>query len=210
MTRLVIFDLDGTLVDAYEAIVKSLNFTRAALGYAKVDVLHVKKAVGKGDRNFIEGFFKKRDRAAALRIYRAHHKKALVGHARLMPYARQTLLRLKKHGLTLAVASNRPAFYSNILVRHLSLRRYFDVILCAKSTHELKPNPKILRMIVRRCRAKPSEAVYVGDMVIDVETARNAHMRSVAITTGSSSRRALLAAKPSFLISRLNQLPRLV
>ena len=76
--KLVIFDLDGTLVDAYPAIIKSFNYAMQKLGYPAQDGLIIRRAVGHGDGGLLRPFVRRQDIKPALRIYRRHHKIALV------------------------------------------------------------------------------------------------------------------------------------
>lgn len=210
MFKGVIFDLDGTLVDAYKAIEKSLNFTLKLLGYPPASASAVRSAVGFGDVNFIKRFVKEKDVEAALRIYRRHHKNSLIKYSCLKKDARKALAGLKRKGFKLAVASNRPLKFSNILLRHLGLKRYFDMVLCPKDKSEFKPKPKLLLRIMREFSLKKSEVLYVGDMSIDVYAAKNAGIRAVAMTGGSSSKSELKKAGPFKIISGLNQLLKIV
>jgi len=189
--KLFIFDLDGTLVDAYTAIEKSLNFTRARFGYAPVPPATVKKSVGNGDRNFIACFFPGQEVDAALAVYREHHKQALPRYARLKPHARMLLSRLRRKKKCAAIASNRPSPYTRIIVESLDIGRYLDCVLCADEVQSLKPDPKILREVLRRCGKDKEQAVYVGDMDIDMETAQRAQMDAVFVVGGSSTVRAV-------------------
>ena len=89
--KLFIFDLDGTLADAYKAIFRSLNYVRAKLGYSPVSFGAAKANVGNGVKAFIESFFPKGKVEAALKLYRAHHKKSLKKYAQPKPYAKMLL-----------------------------------------------------------------------------------------------------------------------
>jgi len=184
--RLFIFDLDGTLVDAYQAIENSLNFTRRKFGYPKVSRFKVKRSVGRGDKLFVETFFPFSHAQEALKIYRQHHKKSLKAYSKLRPYAESLLKNLHKQKKKIAIASNRPAYYTNIIIKSLGIRRYLDYILCADQIDSLKPHPKILFDIFRKFKVNKKEAVYVGDMDIDLETARRAKVDFIFITGGSS------------------------
>ncbi len=210
MIKLVIFDLDGTILDAYKAIQESLNFTLRSLGHPPVGAAGVRRAVGYGDINFIQRFVKEEEAENALKIYREHHKTALLKYSRTKPQARKILGYLKKRGYKLAVASNRPRKFSNILLRHLGLKKYFKVVLCGKNKNDIKPKPALLNKIIRRLEIKKNEAVYVGDMVVDVRAGRNAGIKTVAITSGSSTRAELKRAGPFRIISRLSELLELV
>lgn len=185
--KLFIFDLDGTLADAYKAIDKSLNFTRFKLGYELVDSDTVKKNIGNGDKNFVAAFFPKHQVPKALAIYRMHHKKSLKQYAKLKPCARMLLNNLKRKKKLIALATNRPAYYTNIVLTSLNIKKYFDHIVCADEVRSLKPHPKILNLILKKLKITKHEAVYSGDMDVDMETAKRAGVDAVFITGGSSS-----------------------
>ncbi len=204
--KVFIFDLDGTLVDAYQAIVDSLNFTRQKLGYSKVSFAKIKRSVGGGDKLFSRIFFEPVDVEKALEIYRRQHKKDVLETAKLLPDTKRVLISLKKKGRLLAIASNRPKPYTDIIVRKLKIKPYFDIIRCADEIKALKPKPKILNTILRDFKVKKQEAVYIGDMDIDLETAQRAKVDAVFIKNGSSSLAEVKKYRQKKIISRLSQL----
>ncbi|KPK41131.1 MAG: hypothetical protein AMJ78_06335 [Omnitrophica WOR_2 bacterium SM23_29] len=205
-TELIIFDLDGTLVDAYKAIEKSLNFTLRRLSYPRTNPYKVRRSVGWGDENFIRTFVKDEDVKRGLQIYRRHHKASLLKHSRVIPKAKRTLEILKRRNYKLAVASNRPPRFSNILIRHLDLKKYFDLVICAKDKNEIKPKPDLLHRIIRKLNIDPAASLYVGDMTIDVDAGKNAGIKTIAVLGGSSSRAELKRAKPFKIISKITEL----
>jgi len=201
--RLFIFDLDGTLADAYGAIEKSINFTLKRLGLPLVAYQEVKKRVGRGDRLFMKSFFPAKDMEKALKVYRPHHAKALLRYTRLKPYAKKLLYTLKKEKKLLAIASNRPYYYTNIILKKLGIRKYFDVVLCADQINSLKPGPKILYTIIKKLGVSKEETVYTGDMDIDMETAKRAKVDAIFITGGSSTINAVKKYKNKKVIHSL-------
>lgn len=203
--KLYIFDLDGTLANAYRAIEKSLNFTLKKLGCPPVSYQEAKRKVGRGDKLFMETFFEKNNIERALAIYRSHHQRALVTHSRLKPYAKNLLVVLKRKNKILAVSSNRPSYFTNLILKAVGIRKYFDLVLCADEIKSNKPNPKILNIIVRRFAVKKQEAVFIGDMDIDLETARRAHMDMVFVKGGSSTLAAVKKYKDKKVISSLKE-----
>ncbi|MCU0650614.1 MAG: HAD-IA family hydrolase [Candidatus Omnitrophica bacterium] len=203
---LVVFDLDGTLIDAYPAITKSFNYTMSALKYKTRSPGVIKRAVGFGDRRLLQPFVNENDLDAALKIYRRHHADSLVKYSRLMPGVRALLSGLKKREYMLAVASNRPSRFSNILLKHLDIRKFFDFVLCGDKISRMKPHPQILRIIMARFKVKPGRALFVGDMVIDAVTGRRAGVRTVMVPTGSSSRSEISKEKPLLIIPRVKDL----
>ena len=201
--KLVIFDLDGTLVDAYAAIAKSVNFTLKALGYPQAPSHRIRRAVGWGDKRLLAVFIDEKDSRKALLIYRRHHRVSLRKYARLLPFAKTLLNYLSRGGFKMAIASNRPTEFTRIILGRLKIRKYFDYVLCADKLPQGKPNPEILFRIMKRLKINPDEAVYAGDMVIDVQTARNAGVKSIAVCGGSSSLSEIKKARPFKIIKSL-------
>ena len=208
--KLIIFDLDGTLVDAYPAINKSFNYAMQKIGYPKQDALPIRRAVGWGDENLLQPFVRKVDLKLALKIYRQHHKTSLVKYACLFPPVKKVLIYLKNKGYKLAVASNRPTEFSWILIRHLGLRKYFDYVLCADKLRHIKPHPEILNKIMKKLSLKPYQTIYVGDMVIDAQAGRRAGIKTIIVPTGSSTKSELKRQKPYRIIRGITDLLKLL
>lgn len=204
--KLLIFDLDGTLIDAYPAIISSFNYAMRALKYPVRKDNLIRRAVGWGDEKLFRPFIKPADLKEALKIYRRHHAKSLLRQSRLFPGAKKVLTYLKSKGYKLAVASNRPTRFSRILIRHLKIRPYFDYILCADKLKHIKPHPEILRKIMHRQNSKPLETIYVGDMVIDAQAGRRAAVKTIIVTTGSSSRSEIRRQRPWRIIYKITDL----
>lgn len=204
--ELIIFDLDGTLVDAYRAIIKSFNYTLQKLGYSKKDDLTIRRAVGWGDENLLRPFLDSRELNKALSIYRKHHKTTLVKYSRLFPKVDIVLNHLRNRGYKLAIASNRPTRFSWILIRHLKIEKYFDYVLCADRLKHIKPHPEILNRIRQRFSLRPVQTLYVGDMTIDIQAGRRAKIKTISIDTGSNTIQELKRQRPYRIINRITDL----
>jgi phosphoglycolate phosphatase len=215
MTRkkIFIFDLDGTLIDAYPAIIKSFNACMRAYGYPSRPASVIKKAVGWGDRKLLEPFVPAGRLPQILACYRKRHAIDLKRHVRWMPFARSLLCYLKKIGAKTAVASNRPTRFTRIIIKHLDAEHLFDKVLCADrlcgssaqgcGRKYYKPHPLILCRVLKALGGRRSEAVYIGDMAIDIQTGKRAGISTVAIATGSSSLRELKRQNPDSLFTDL-------
>ena len=205
MIKLIIFDLDGTLINAYPAVEETVNFTMKHFGLPPVDSETIKRTVGWGDRHLIGTFVGDHRVEEAIKIYRAHHEHALLQGSSLLPGALTLLQSLKKQGFLLAVASNRPKKYSLIVTKHLGIDHFFDCILCGDEVSRAKPFPDILNELMKQFDCLTEETVYVGDMVIDVETGKAAGVKTVAVTTGSSSFEELKKAGAWQMIERVDE-----
>lgn len=208
--KLVIFDLDGTLINAYPAIINSFNYTLSSLGYPKKPPLIIRRAVGWGDDNLLKPFVKQKDLKKALVIYRRHHRQSLIKQSRLFPRVKEILQYLRGKGYKVAVASNRPTAFSWILIRHLGLKKFFDYVLCADRLKNIKPHPEILNKIMQHFSLKPKETVYVGDMIIDAQAGRRARISAIMVTTGSSTEEEIRKERPHCILDRVSKIKRML
>ena len=212
MIKLVIFDLDGTLVNAYPAVSQSVNYTLNALGFAPRTHAEIKRSVGGGDRKLMVHFVGAKLADRAIAIYRPHHTKALAaqGAVKFLPGVLGVLKFLKSKGYKLAIASNRPTKFTRIILKVLGILKYFDMVLCADKAEKPKPYPQILWAILKRLKVQRQEAVYVGDMTIDINCAHKARIRVVAVATGSSSKKELKELKPWGFIDKMVELKSII
>ncbi|MCG2712128.1 MAG: HAD family hydrolase, partial [Candidatus Omnitrophica bacterium] len=162
-----------------------------------------KKNIGNGDKNFVAAFFPKHSVDAATALYRAHHKKSLKKYAKMNPCARMLLYNLKRKKKLVALATNRPACYTDIVLTSLKIKKYFDYVLCADQIKSLKPNPKILHLILKKLKIEKHEAAYSGDMDVDMETAYRARVDAVFINGGSSSTKEVISYKNKKIVYSL-------
>jgi phosphoglycolate phosphatase len=208
--RAVLFDFDGTLADSYAAIAASINHVRAAYGLEPLAVEEVKQHVGRGPahllRHTVPGCDPQRDVAR----YRAHHPSVMRELTHLLPGAAAAITELSEAGLLLGVCSNKPAPFTRALLDHLGLLESLKVVLGPEDVPRRKPAPDMVKAALRQLGVPPDEALYVGDMTVDVETARGAGVAVWVVPTGSDSVAALRAAQPDRLLATLEEVPALV
>ncbi len=207
--KLVIFDLDGTLINAYAAICSSFNYVMRKLGLKPKSSSFIRRQVGWGDTNLLKSSVPELDLERSLRLYRNHHKLSLLRQSRLYPYVKELLQQLKNQGCKLAVASNRPSRFSFILLKHLRISGFFDYVLCADKLKHGKPDPEILNKIIRSFSIKKSQVLYVGDMVIDAQAGRRAGVKTIIVTSGSSSIAEIRKEHPFKVIPGVRKLIRM-
>jgi len=210
MIRLVIFDLDGTLVNAYQAVTQSVNFTLEQLAFPKKTAYQIKRAVGWGDRQLMAQFVGEELADKALKIYRPHHLNALKNGVRFLPGAKETLKWCKAKGLLLAIASNRPTVFTQAIIKGLGVEQRFDLVLCADKAKRPKPYPDILLEICRKLKINKQQVLFVGDMTIDVHCGANAAIKTVAVATGSNTKKELNQSKPYKIINQITQLKKVI
>jgi phosphoglycolate phosphatase len=168
-TRAVLFDFDGTLADSFAAITASVNHVRESYGLPALPEQTVREYVGLGLTQLMQDLLPNVPTADAVARYRAHHTSVMFSGTKLLPGVLDTLTVLHQRGYRLALCSNKAVAFTRELVRHLGLAALFDAVLGPEDAHgHAKPAPDMLLEALRRLQVSPKEAVYVGDMAVDV------------------------------------------
>ncbi|MBA2124363.1 hypothetical protein B9J78_05450 [bacterium Unc6] len=199
MIRLVIFDLDGTLVDDYETIQKALNYTLLKIKIPEQTLDAVKKDVGLGLENMLSKFIPEGMIKDAVLIYREKYSKILGTHTKVLPFVEETLKRLKELGVKIAVASNKTGNFSRKLVKMFPIHKHIDLVLCGDDVQNHKPAPELLLQIIKYFNVPKEDTLYVGDMTIDIETGKNAGIKTIAVLTGSNDFETLKKSKAEYI-----------
>jgi len=214
--RVLIFDLDGTLIDSKLDLALSVNAARAHLGMAPLEQEEIFGFVGQGAPMLIrkslgEGASEEAVQKALqyfLDYYRAH----MLDHTVTYPGVREALAELAVRGfgkhprLPMAVLTNKPERFSKMILAGLGLGGYFRHVYGGNSFERKKPDPMGVEVLLRDFQAAPREALVVGDSEIDVLTARNAGTWACGVTYGLGSHR-LAEYPPDLLLDNLMELP---
>ena len=209
-TKFVIFDFDGTLIDGYRAITESLNTVLRWQGQPTVTVDRVRYLVGTGLENLLAVFVARERLPEAVKVFRERFKEVCLTGSSLLEGVEEVLEKLKDSGIRLGVASNKPGDRVRDICDHLGISEYFEVMLGAMDVEELKPHPQMLEEAMRRMGAMASETLYVGDMHVDVQTARGANVRVACVLTGSGTHEQLTEAAPDAILGSLGELVKLL
>ncbi|MBY0457649.1 MAG: HAD-IA family hydrolase [Gemmataceae bacterium] len=185
--RAALFDFDGTLADSFTAITSSTNHVRHSYGLPALTEAEVRGHVGFGLDKLMADLAPGAPVDEAVARYRKHHKGVMLSETRLMPEVGGTMRTLAGRGLKLAVCSNKRVEFTRELVRALGLADCFAAVLGPDDVGgRAKPDPAMLLEGLSRLGVSPAEAVYVGDMVVDVQTARAAGVPVWLVPTGTT------------------------
>jgi phosphoglycolate phosphatase len=202
----VLFDFDGTLGDSYPAITASVNHVRARHGLPPLSEPEVRRHVGRGPHYLLGHTVPAGAIEANIAAYRAHHPSVLREGTRLLPGAADVLRALHERGLRLGICSNKPVAFTRELTAYLGVQSFLDVVLGPEDVPRPKPAPDMLRAALARLDVPAREALYVGDMVVDIQTARRAGISVWVVPTGSDEVKTLERARPDRLLRDLEEL----
>lgn len=203
--RAVIFDLDGTLADTLEDITDAMNDVLAEIGREPVTPGRMRRLVGEGLPVLIEraaGIDDAKTVASLVQRYRPAYAARMLRRTRLYPGIDEALDALAGAGASMCVLSNKPHYFTEPMCDALLSRWGFVRCLGHRNDGPRKPDPAGALELAQAMTRVPQDVFFVGDSDVDVQTAHNAGMPSIAVTWGFRDRDELTAARPTHLVHR--------
>ena len=205
--KLIIFDLDGTLLNTLQDLAAAANAALKACGFPVRMEQEVQHFVGNGVSKLLERALpdgaKTPDNLARLKAsFLAHYDAHLWTNT--MPYLGiEDLLReLTVRHVQVAVASNKYQSATERLVKHFFPHIPFAVVFGQRPDVPIKPNPQIVFDILHACGAQAADALYVGDSAVDMQTAQNAGVKACGVAWGFRPEEELVAFKPLLIAKK--------
>lgn len=186
--KAVLFDLDGTLVDTADEFVPVVQRLRAEHGLGAMDADRIRASVSNGARALValglglnenDPTFENQ-RLRLLELY----SEVLGTLASPYPGIPELLQSLAQRGIAWGIATNKPKPFTGPLLRELNLQPAAGSVVCPEDVNDRKPHPESLYRNCLELNCKPSEAIYVGDHVRDIEAGRRAGMFTIAAAYG--------------------------
>ncbi len=201
--KLIIFDLDGTLVNTVQDVHDSVNLTLKEMGLPKVTLEQTKKAVGPGPA-FFSKIILGEDNTHRFDEYRdifrpIYHERCLF---KTKPFPGITELLKKLKDYKLAVATNKPSNSTNLILEGLNLNGYFHLIVGADYVEHTKPHPDMIFYTCSKLGVPPQETMIIGDTDNDILAANSAGAYSCLAGWGYSSEKENLAIISDFSIEQ--------
>jgi phosphoglycolate phosphatase len=193
--KLIIFDLDGTLVDTSGDITNALNYALKPYGLRDLTVEDTIKMVGEGITRLIEKLLENERiqmRDTVIKRFLDYYSEHLVDFSTLYPHVRETLEKLNDYKK--AVISNKREYLSTRLLDKLDLLKYFDLVVGSDTTSERKPSAIPVIYVFTKLGVNPDESIIVGDSNYDIEAGKKAGLKTVAVTYGYRERQYLIDA----------------
>ena len=209
--RAVLFDLDGTLVDSYTALSEAVNHARRREGLQELSSERIRQFVGDGvDRLLQRAFERDEVSRAIVDAFESRYDEVCCEESKVLADVAATLDQLSELGIEMAVCTNKPTVFSKKILDFLDLSRHFRAIVGPDVAGARKPDAKHLAVTLESVQARAAEALFVGDMPIDVRAARNSGIDVAVVATGSSTREQLVASAPDHFLERFSDLMKIV
>jgi phosphoglycolate phosphatase len=213
--KMVMIDLDGTLIDTVPDLAAAANRMLADLGRPGWDEAHYRKWIGNGVPRFVKraltGEMLAEPDAAlferALAIFRKHYGDAVADLSRPYPGVVEALERLSATGFSLACITNKAEAFTAPLLKQLDLYKYFKLVLSGDSLPKQKPDPLPLLHACRHFGITPDHGVLVGDSSNDVQAARAAGMPVICVTYGYNHGHDIRDSHPDAVVDSLTDVP---
>ena len=209
--RAVLFDLDGTLVDSYAALSEAVNFARREHGYAELSERKIREFVGEGLDRLLQRAFVTEEIPASVRgAFESRYDEICCRESRILEDVADTLQQLSELGVAMAVCTNKPTGFSRKILDFLELSVHFRAIVGPDVAGARKPDAQHVLRTLQEARCSIEGALFVGDMPIDVQAARNTGIDVAVVASGSSSYTQLVNAHPDHMLGRFSDLVSLV
>lgn len=216
MMKACIFDLDGTLTDTLESLAYSVGETLKEMGLSPITSDECRRFVGNGARALMEKALKAAGETDGSRLDEGMEVYGRIFDANctyhVTPYegVEEMLRGLKEKGIRLGVLSNKPHRQTVKVVREIFGEDVFDFAQGQQEQVPRKPDPAGVLRLLEEMLVTRDECLYVGDSEVDIQTGRNAGVRTISVTWGFRTREVLVAAGAGTIIDRPEELLRLV
>ena len=195
--ELILFDLDGTLIDSKVDIANAVNLTLRDLGLPQRSLEEIFSFVGDGVKRLLQlsvGEENVRQYEEALRIFREHYLTHCLDSTEFYPRIREILSR--SDGRIYAIVTNKTREYTERIIEGLGAYKDFAEIECPRDSSELKPDPGMLLRVLEQVKIPADRALMVGDSTNDVRAAQSIGVQACAVGFGYGNREKVRALHP--------------
>ena len=204
---IILFDMDGTLVDSRVDIANAVNYTLKMLELREKSVEEISSYIGKGIEDLIRRSLGSENGSSlekALSIFEARYREHSTDESRLYPPVVETLEYFKQKKKV--IITNRKTEFALLTLKALGIHTYFENIVGADDLGCMKPSSCPLEKTLGSFYIDRVKAIMIGDMDIDVVTGKKAGIATCAVTYGLGNREDILKAEPDYMIDDLSEL----
>ena len=206
----IIFDLDGTLIESYEAIYLGLKEVLERFGREMFPFSDLKKYLKPDLETTLNQFFSPEEVLRGIPIMRRTYEEIYLDKTHFLDGAKEALETLHSQGILLGVASNKLGRFSRGALIHLGVSDYFRSVIGAGDVPRNKPFPDMIHGALKEMNLPPEDVVFVGDTLTDIDTGKEAGVDVYVLPTGFHSKMELSRKKPRRILKSLGELVPLV
>ena len=214
--KVIIFDLDGTLIDSSPDLALAINYMLKSINKKAFSLDEIHHWVGNGaeilvkralsgsseiSANINENAFKE-----ALDIFLEFYAKNLAVATVTYPHVLSTLSKLKEHGYKLVIVTNKPFNFVEPILEELQLKEYFEFYLGGDSLKEKKPHPAPLLYVCDKLNVSVDECVMIGDSKNDILASKACGMQSIGVTYGYNYGEHIKSYEPDVYFSDFSKI----
>jgi HAD superfamily hydrolase (TIGR01549 family) len=207
MIKHVCFDLDGTLVDSRDTILKS---TKAALDKLRINYnLNVDVFTNMIGKHFVDIFEEMKIAVPDFEEFISIYKELyfdFINSSVFYPGVQETLKQLNRKQIKVSLLTTKGQEQTDKIIDHFNLKTSFDYVMGRRDGLAHKPSPESLLYICKKLKVNPSETLMVGDTELDIQCGKNAVSKTCAVLYGYRTINQIEKEKPDFIISGLNEL----
>lgn len=215
MKKLVIFDLDGTLLNTIADLAHSTNYALNKLGYPTHEIEKYNFMVGNGidklfERALPEGEKSKENVLRVRKEFVPYYDIHNADDSRPYPGIPELLSYLQDAGIQITVASNKYQAATQKLIGHYFPEIHFTAVFGQREGIKVKPDPTVVFDILEIAKVTKEEVLYVGDSGVDMQTAANAGVTACGVTWGFRPRAELEEFSPQYIVDTAEEIKRLI
>jgi len=218
--KLIIFDMDGTLIDSAPSLAYAINYMLKEVGKKELPLERIRQFIGNGSailakkaylnkHQFSDDELDEEEFKKAHKIFLDFYGENLNAKTKLYPNTIETLEELNNQGYITALVTNKPHQFVQPMLEHFNLANHFKEYIGASEKFTKKPAPDMLLHICDKLNIAPKDAVMVGDSANDVLAAKAANIDSIAVTYGYYSG-DIRELNPTVAVDNLIEIPKVL
>ena len=210
---LVMYDLDGTLLDTANEITRAVNLTLLDFNHRAVGEEDVRRWIGHGTGWLMQqawaatGGKESGDWPKVMDRFIMHYYETAGTSSKTFPFVKETLVKVKSMGVKQALVTNKETRFTDRVIDAHDLRQYFDLIICGDTLPIKKPHPGVIEHCLHALDTTAGHSLFVGDSEIDVNTAKAAGVVCWAVPYGYNHGRPIAMADPDSVVADISGVP---
>jgi len=181
---IILFDLDGTLIDSTEAILESFDVAFKTFNNPTPSDEKIKSLIGLPlDIMFVKLGVSEEKKWDYVDAYKKHYRKISKQKTKLLPYAKESIIKASKIA-RLGIVTTKTSRYSAELLEHFGVLKYFEVLIGREDVKNPKPNPEPILVALKKINAKYEKVYMIGDTCLDCMSAKEAKINSIGVCSG--------------------------